>query len=934
MHNAITSEIVVAYSQCPRKAFLLLCTNEQGMPHEYMRMLEQQKTRNQINYLHALNALNQTSVEAKSHIVTDLTNEGNLIIEALLKTEGLEAYCDALTQVESSSSSGGSSYEPTLVVGTYSISKEQELELVFTGFVLGQMRKKLPVAGRIVKMGGQVDELKLEPHYKVLKRFLDPLQEWLGSAPAAPPPVILNKHCPSCQFQMLCKEKAEREDDLSLLDRVTPKVMQRYHKKGIFTVKQLSYTFKPRRSRKRPKKTTTLHKLELQALAIRTDKIYIQELPVLSRRSIELFLDIEGIPDQHHYYLFGLLVCKNGEYSYSPFWADTAQDEERIWHQFLAKINEYPEAPIYHYGTYERGAFEKLAIRYQTDSGHIKQRMINVLALIYGKVYFPVRSNSLKDIGRFIGASWTSPDASGLHTLVWRHQWGETQHPEYKQRLTTYNQEDCLALSILTDELTRIGSTANAQHNIDFADHPKQLATPAGEQIHSRFEAILKFAHADYEGKKISIQQDDTGEITKSKRRGGSIGHQGYMRLTPKATKVIRVPQRETCPKCGDIPLQPSAKMAERTIIDLVFSANGCRKTVTKYIGAEGYCQQCCHYYSPEEINKFAAAQLFGHGLQSWVVYQRLVLRLPYGLIVQVMEDLFNESISEGTVGNFLKYFARYYADTEQLLIEHMLASPFVHVDETTITIQGVDYYAWVFTDGTHVIFRMTETREATIVHDFLSAYQGILISDFYPGYDAVKCRQQKCLVHLIRDLNEDLWKFPFDREFEAFILEVKNLLVPMLAAVQKYGLKKRHLHKFSKQIDQFYERMITDRTYHSDLTIRYQSRFKRYRQSLFTFIEYDGIPWNNNMAERAIRHLAVQRKISGFFFKSVAPQYLLMLGITQTCRFQDKSLLKFLMSGEQDIDMFKVAKPLKRSIPANPFSSPKEQEDSASSNM
>jgi len=120
-----------------------------------------------------------------------------------------------------------------------------------------------------------------------------------------------------------------------------------------------------------------------------------------------------------------------------------------------------------------------------------------------------------------------------------------------------------------------------------------------------------------------------------------------------------------------------------------------------------------------------------------------------------------NEPISEGTIGNFLNNFARYYAATERLLIEHILASPFVHVDETTINIQGADHYVWVFTDGTHVVFRITETREATIVHEFLSGYQGILISDFYPGYDSIKCRQQKCLVHLIRDLNEDLWKAP-----------------------------------------------------------------------------------------------------------------------------------------------------------------------------
>jgi len=599
MHNTIASEILVAYSQCPRKAFLLLCTDEQGMPHEYMRVLEQQKELNRTNYLRVVKALKQTSLEESSHSINDLTGEGKVLIKATLETEGLEAYCDVLTQVRSSSSSDGYCYEPTIVVGTYSITKEQELELAFTGFVLGKIQKKLPLSGHIVRMGGQIDEVKLEPHYKVLKRFLDPLREWLITVPTDPPPVILNKHCPSCQFRTVCRDQAEKADDLSLLDRVTPKILRQYHKKGIFTVNQLSYVFKPRRSRKQTKKTTTHYKLELQALAVRTNKVYIHDLPALTRHTVELFLDIEGIPDQHRYYLFGLLVSENSDCSYYPFWAATVQDEERVWHQFLDKVNEYPDAPIYHYGTYEPRAFEKLAVRYQTDCGNIKQRLVNILAFIYGRVYFPTRSNGLKDIGRFIGASWSSPDASGLQTLVWRHHWEETQHTEYKQLLMTYNQEDCLALHALTNELTRIGSAPDSQPDIDFADHPKQLSTPVGEQIHGRFEAILKFAHADYDGKKISIQQDAKEESIKSRRPGALVGHQGYMRHIPRATKVIRLPQREICPKCGDIPLQASTKVAEKTIVDLVFSKNGCRKTVTKYLGAVGYCQKCSRYFGP-----------------------------------------------------------------------------------------------------------------------------------------------------------------------------------------------------------------------------------------------------------------------------------------------------------------------------------------------
>ena len=200
-----------------------------------------------------------------------------------------------------------------------------------------------------------------------------------------------------------------------------------------------------------------------------------------------------------------------------------------------------------------------------------------------------------------------------------------------------------------------------------------------------------------------------------------------------------------------------------------------------------------------------------------------------------------------------------------------ILKSDFVHVDETKINIQGVDHYVWVFTDGKHVVFRMTETRESDIVREVLAEYKGVLVSDFYPGYDGIPCRQQKCIVHLIRDINDDLWKAPFDKELEAFAVEVQALLVPILAAVDRFGLKAWHLRKFDKDVERFYDKNVTGREYRSEAAETYRKRFDRYRDSLFTFLTLDGIPWENNMAERAIRQLAVQRKISGTFFKRVA---------------------------------------------------------------
>ena len=144
-------------------------------------------------------------------------------------------------------------------------------------------------------------------------------------------------------------------------------------------------------------------------------------------------------------------------------------------------------------------------------------------------------------------------------------------------------------------------------------------------------------------------------------------------------------------------------------------------------------------------------------------------------------------------------------------------------------------------------------------------------------------------------------------------------MIVPIMSDVEKHGLKRRHLNKHKVKVKGFYKRVIGDVFYKSEVTQKYQKRFIRNRESLFRFLDEDGIPWNNNMAERASRHLAVQRKISRSFFKETAVQYLLLLGIAQTCRFQKKSFLNFLISGGKDIDQFKERKPLKTSKPVPP---------------
>src|SRR5262249_52994937 len=155
-------------------------------------------------------------------------------------------------------------------------------------------------------------------------------------------------------------------------------------------------------------------------------------------------------------------------------------------------------------------------------------------------------------------------------------------------------------------------------------------------------------------------------------------------------------------------------------------------------------------------------------------------------------------------------------------------------------SIQGTDHYVWILTDGRRVVFRMTATRETTMVRQLLADYGGVLVSDFYAGYDSIGCRQQKCLVHLIRDLNDDLWASPFGAEFEGFVLAVRDLPVPMIEAVQGRVAKARQLSKFLPTVDAFCARHISCISYVSDVTQKYQKRFERYRDSLFTFLSLD----------------------------------------------------------------------------------------------
>lgn len=218
--------------------------------------------------------------------------------------------------------------------------------------------------------------------------------------------------------------------------------------------------------------------------------------------------------------------------------------------------------------------------------------------------------------------------------------------------------------------------------------------------------------------------------------------------------------------------------------------------------------------------------------------------------------------------------------------------------DETKVNIKGGSGYVWVFTNLEEVAFYYTETREAGVLQKLFSSFRGVLVSDFYNAYDSMTCPQQKCLIHLIRDLNEDLRKQPFNSEMSKMVREFSAVMQPIVETIDRFGLKTRFLRKHKRDVERFFSQILNS-DFQSEIVINYQRRFQKSRDKLFNFLDFDGIPWNNNNAEHAIKSFALLRNvIRGSSLPKGMREYAILLSICETCKYKGINFFDCLRSG------------------------------------
>ena len=698
---------------------------------------------------------------------------------------------------------------------------------------------------------------------------------------------------------------------------MTEKERTDFNSKGIFTVTQLAFTFRPRRRPRGLKDKRERHHYALKALAIREKKLHIVGSPEIKIEGTPVYLDVEGLPDRGFYYLIGIRTKIGDAAVQHSLWADDPSDESRVWQEFLSKLMDIENPVLIHYGSFESVFLKQMCEKHggpPKESGAAKAlaSSVNLLSVIFGQIYFPTYSNGLKEIAGWLGSRWSDGDSSGLQSILWRDKWEQAKAPSLKEKLITYNAEDCAALELVAHAVAQacdkgIGSETAGRLEVVVADKLDSKVTIWRKFSSSiqDFEAINKAARWNYQRDRIYIRTD--AELKRAKRKKKSL-----VKRAVHISKVVVCEPLIVCPHCQRKGTQ-TFRMITKRLHDLRFSKSGVTGWVVKYQFQVFWCP-ACRAFTPWP-KEFWDRTTYGRSLAAFCIFEVIELCVSQRSVTETLNRLFGFQMDEIVVRRFKERGAEYYRETRKKILAEMVGGNVIHADETRIRLHDRTAYVWVFATLREVVYFYSETREGSLVKSALDGFKGVLISDFYAAYDSIPCAQQKCLLHLIRDLNDAVLSNPYDGSIKEIATAFAELLRGIVNTIDRWGLKSLFLRKHLVDVTRFYKR-ISKAEHLTAAASKLKGRLDKDREKLFTFLSHDGVPWNNNNAEHAIKAFArLRRTIEGLSTPKGIEEYLILLSVCQTCKYSGLDFLGFLRSGETDISAF-AASQLNRSVP------------------
>jgi len=387
------------------------------------------------------------------------------------------------------------------------------------------------------------------------------------------------------------------------------------------------------------------------------------------------------------------------------------------------------------------------------------------------------------------------------------------------------------------------------------------------EELAAAYKRIAELEQGKQERRSFAKANKPKKAGAKALRRKRKPEHnRGRRREAP--TKSVSH-KLEDCPDCG-CHLYGQGVARRRQVIELPPPQP---VEVIEHVVFKSWCPRCERWHTPHLDLREEA---LGHGrlglrLISLIAYLRAELRMTVRAIRSYLKTVHDLVLSIGEIVEVLHRVRENGQPALRQLRGEMRKSPVVHADETGWREDGQAGYVWTFStpDGPEAVryFQRDKSRSGHVAKRVLSvSFKGTLVSDFFAGYNRYKGPHQRCWVHLLRDLHELKERHAGNGPVLQWAKDVRTLYDEAKAALP--GIKERTDQEREALYDSLVERS-------QKLALPYArtkqhpcwalaKRLLRHQDELFQFVRVNGLPADNNLAERSLRPIVVIRKISG----------------------------------------------------------------------
>jgi Transposase IS66 family len=404
----------------------------------------------------------------------------------------------------------------------------------------------------------------------------------------------------------------------------------------------------------------------------------------------------------------------------------------------------------------------------------------------------------------------------------------------------------------------------------------KQLRAENAEQK-AYFEAIIETQAAQIAELQTMVfgrkKRDRSGGDNKKPKQPRDPG--SYRRDTPDESEITSEEHHaiDACNHCGG-PLTNKEEYT-RFIEDIILAALDAAtrfKTVEKHTIERGYCIPCGKFSSAKDLR--GQITTLGPMVRTLVCYLVTLRDHSYDQVTNLLWDLYRFRITDGEITNILDDRRLLLLPEYERLKDSIRVSPAVHMDESRWRIQSEKAgYAWSMSSATSsdVVFKLADSRGKGNAEDLLGTntdkpFTGVGVTDRYPGYKNLFWLHQICWAHLQRTAKDLTHLESLGETKLKHVTRFYQKLATIYAAIRDYQAEPFDAAKRKDQADQLLVQIKQVCKPHS-LDPRKLTNLKagilEYQDCLLVCLTVDGIPCDNNRAERDIKQLVIKRRKS-----------------------------------------------------------------------